>query len=85
MKFLSKLLFLSLALCATFALASCGGDDDTTCANCTESEVNNGNLTLTLSAINNCVGDDNGAGGTFTQEDIDNLIASYEAGTGSCN
>lgn len=85
MKLFSKFLFLSLALFATFALTSCGDDDESSCSNCGAYTLSEGGFEIDFPALNVCVGDDDGVGGTFTQAQIDALTASAEAGGASCN
>ena len=85
MKLFSKFLFLSLALFATFALTSCGDDDDNTCSNCGAYTLSEAGFEIEIPALNVCVGDSDGAGGTFTQAQIDALTQSAEAAGASCN
>jgi len=83
MKLLAKFLFLSLAMTATFALTSCGGDDS--CADCEAYTIEEGGITLDVPALKACEGDDNGSGGTITQAEIDEFIRLAEANGASCN
>jgi len=90
MKNLSKLFFVALLFCTSFALTSCGGDDDSTCSDCPaytlEEDDGMGNtITIESDAAKVCVGDDDGAGGTFTQQQVDALTALAESAGVSCN
>ena len=84
MKIFSKITMAVLALALTFAITSCG-DDDGDCASCDAVEVTEQGVTFTLPAWDGCVGDDNGQGGTITQAELDDLVATYEASGANCN
>lgn len=80
MKFLSKITVAVLAVGLVFGLSSCKDDDDscTTCDAITIAGYEFPETTI-------CVGDDDGAGGTYTQEQIDSEVAAFELLGGNCD
>ncbi len=87
MQFLSKIFFVS-SLLFFISFSSCSDDGEGNngdCTVCDAVDISEGGVVVQLPDLNICVGDDDGSGGTVTQELIDELVDTYLAVGGTCN